>query len=137
MKKVLCICLLVGLVIFVKYCSVLQPPYPPHIEDNGLYYAKTEQGYIFYSVNNYPLFDEQIMDSYQKIKKGTFQISGKQGFFLYQPQEDCLIGPYINIKTNSKGFLVEDVNGWGMLNSKLECIIPTEHSESEISRFLN
>ena len=128
---------LIGLVLTVRYCSTLPPSSPQLIEDNGLYYTQTEQGYVFYSSNNCLLFAEQTMDSYKKLNQDVFQISGNIGHYLYHPAEDCLAGPYSEIKTNSKGFLIKDINGWGMLNSQLECIIPTEHTETEIIQLLN
>ena len=127
----------IGLIIAVRYCSTLTPSSPQLIEDNGLYYERTPNGYIFYSVNQHPLFEEQTMDSYKEIKQGTFLICGNIEHYLYQPLEDCLAGPYSEIKTNPKGFLIKDINGWGMLNSQLECIIPTEHTEADIFRLLN
>ena len=140
LKKLFFRCLIIftiGLVIAVRYCSTLTPSSPQLTEDNGLYYEQTSNGCIFYSINQHPLFDEQTMDSYKKIKHGIFQISGNIGHYLYLPAEDCLAGPYSEIKTNPKGFLIKDINGWGMLNSQLECIIPTEHTEADIFRLLN
>lgn len=140
MKKLFFRCLIIftiGLVIAVRFCSTLTPSSPQLTEDNGLYYEQTTQGYIFYSVNQHPLFAEQTMDNYKKLNQDIFQISGSIGHYLYHPAEDYLAGPYINIKTNSEEFLIEDVNGWGVLNSHLECIIPTEHTEAEIFQLLN
>ena len=106
-------------------------------KDNGLFYEKNEKGYVFYSSNNFPLFANQTMDSYTKVKDGIFQISGKIGKYLYYPIEDCLVGPYIDIQPISKGFLIKGINGWGMLDTQLECTIPTQHSKAEILQLLN
>lgn len=140
MIKLLTKCLmvfLIGLVLTVRYCSTLPPSSPQITEDNGLFYTQTQQGYVFYSVNQHPLFGKKTMDNYQELKHGVFQICGNSEYYLYLPTEDNLAGPYSEIKNHKKGFLIKDVNGWGMLNSQLECIIPTEHTETEIFRLLN
>ncbi len=139
-KKLFFRCLIIftiGLIIAIRYCSTLTPSSPQLTEDNGLYYEQTTQGYIFYSVNQHPLFSKQTMDNYKKLNQDIFQISGSIGHYLYLPAEDCLAGPYSAIKSISDGFLIKDVNGWGMLNTQLECIIPTEHTEAEIFQLLN
>ena len=140
LQKLLIRCLIIaiiGLVLVVRCCSTLVPSTPQLTEVNGLYYEPTPQGYVFYSVNQHPLFGKKTMDNYQELKQGIFQISGNSEYYLYLPTEDNLAGPYSEIKNHKKGFLIKDVNGWGMLNSQLECIIPTEHTETEILRLLN
>ena len=135
MKKTIIFLFTIGLIFAVKYCSSYAPV-SQYGQEDGLKYELSEKGYKFFSPNDCLIFGNQNMDSYQNLQNGTFIIKGQYGDFLYTPQDDHLEGPYSAIKLSQNGYLIKDINGWGMLNLDLEYVIPTEHTEAEILQLL-
>lgn len=53
------------------------------------------------------------------------------GEYIYNPENDMLSGPYKEVIPQNNGFWVQAVNGWGILNSDLECIVPTQYASTQ------
>lgn len=53
------------------------------------------------------------------------------GKYIYNPKNDMLSDPYEEVIPQKNSFWVKAVNGWGVLNSELECIIPTRYASPQ------
>ena len=93
---------------------------------HGIIIAHNEHGYRFYNrsgnmINNLYYDDYDITARYAIFES-------RLGKYIYTQHNDILSIPYQEVIPQGRHFAVKDVNGWGVLDKDLECIIPTEYA---------
>ena len=93
--------------------------------EHGIIIAFNNQGYHFYTSDG-NMINNMYYTGYMTTKNYAI-LQSKLGEYIYNQNNDMLSSPYKTIIPQADEFMVEDVNGWGVLDKDLECIVPTEY----------
>ena len=94
--------------------------------EHGIIIAHNEQGYRFY--NRYGnMINNLYYDGYEVTPRYAI-FESKLGKYIYAQHNDMLSIPYQEVIPQGRHFAVKGVNGWGVLDKDLECIVPTEYA---------
>ena len=94
--------------------------------EHGIIIAHNEYGYRFYNrtgnmINNLYYDDYEITARYAIFES-------QLGKYIYAQHNDMLSIPYQEVIPQGHCFAVKDINGWGVLDKDLECVVPTEYA---------